>query len=295
MQPHIFSIFFSCTLLISCGASEDNPFTGPTKSVPADAITLTADNALDTISAVVNSLDLVLSPIDIIASNASNIESNAPTRLRNTPAPDNQKRKYAENATSYAPVDTTQLCSPSGSIRTLGDITTLDDITGTLTSEQGELDVTSVSCTINNAAVSGVISSVFSNKYDSNSNASGTRSDNSAQITVIINEQTHTLLSYSNTSVFNNDSELSEDEQAFSLSSPLIGGGILLEDTLPWRQRFSDIFAYQGITLITGANKSKILLTVIDSTQFKLEVDEDGNGSYEFSQVYEWTVLFNTN
>ncbi|MEK6755402.1 MAG: hypothetical protein AABZ02_04535 [Bacteroidota bacterium] len=47
-------------------------------------------------------------------------------------------------------------------------------------------------------------------------------------------------------------------------------------------------YPYSGILIFTGANNKSAKLTVLDSTNVLLEVDSDGNGTYEYSQVLPW-------
>ncbi len=50
----------------------------------------------------------------------------------------------------------------------------------------------------------------------------------------------------------------------------------------------SDLFPNSGQMTITGANGSSARLTVIDNTQYTLEVDEDGDGTYETVTMENW-------
>jgi hypothetical protein len=51
---------------------------------------------------------------------------------------------------------------------------------------------------------------------------------------------------------------------------------------------YSDLFPFLGQMTITGANGSSARLTVIDNTQYTLEVDEDGDGTYETVTTEIW-------
>ncbi len=51
---------------------------------------------------------------------------------------------------------------------------------------------------------------------------------------------------------------------------------------------YSDLFPFLGQMTITGANGSSARLTVIDNTQYTLEVDEDGDGIFETVTTENW-------
>jgi len=51
---------------------------------------------------------------------------------------------------------------------------------------------------------------------------------------------------------------------------------------------YSDLFPFFGIMTITGANGSSARLTVIDNTQYMLEVDEDGDSTYDPATTENW-------
>jgi len=51
---------------------------------------------------------------------------------------------------------------------------------------------------------------------------------------------------------------------------------------------YSDLNPFLGVMTIIGANGSSARLTVIDNTQYTLEVDEDGDGFYETVTMENW-------
>lgn len=56
---------------------------------------------------------------------------------------------------------------------------------------------------------------------------------------------------------------------------------------------YFDWYPSSGLMIFTGANNKSARLTVLDSTNVLLEVDSDGNGTYEFSQVLPWgSIMF---
>ena len=56
----------------------------------------------------------------------------------------------------------------------------------------------------------------------------------------------------------------------------------------PIRVNDADINASSAEMTITGANGSIARLTVIDNTQYRLEVDEDGDGTNEADTIEFW-------
>lgn len=50
-------------------------------------------------------------------------------------------------------------------------------------------------------------------------------------------------------------------------------------------------YPYQGVMNINGANKTAVRITAIDSTSVKLELDADGDGSYEVNQILPWSQM----
>lgn len=50
-------------------------------------------------------------------------------------------------------------------------------------------------------------------------------------------------------------------------------------------------YPYQGEMVVTGANKSAVRLKAIDANSFQIELDADGDGSYEVKQTKSWSSI----
>ncbi|CAK0766504.1 hypothetical protein CCP3SC1_490015 [Gammaproteobacteria bacterium] len=50
-------------------------------------------------------------------------------------------------------------------------------------------------------------------------------------------------------------------------------------------------YPYAGQMITTGANNSQVIMTVIDSTSVRLELDTNGDGTPEETVVVPWTSL----
>jgi hypothetical protein len=75
------------------------------------------------------------------------------------------------------------------------------------------------------------------------------------------------------------------------LSARAIGGSVLVATVTQFIQTDTEAYTSTGQAVITGANGSRIRLTVIDVTQVRLDLDADGDGSYEATQTVPWTSL----
>jgi hypothetical protein len=76
-----------------------------------------------------------------------------------------------------------------------------------------------------------------------------------------------------------------------SYSATSIGGTVTVATTQPVVTRYTDDFPYAGTIHITGANNSALLITVLDNTQVQLQVDANGDGTYESSSAVGWETL----
>jgi len=75
-----------------------------------------------------------------------------------------------------------------------------------------------------------------------------------------------------------------------------IGVSVAVITETPLQILTSDQHPHAGVVVATGMNNSKVRVTVLGSDptaadQVKIEVDADGNGTYESSTLYSWSTL----
>lgn len=78
---------------------------------------------------------------------------------------------------------------------------------------------------------------------------------------------------------------------AGTISATSLGGSVTLATPTPIVAFFEDDFASSGQHAVTGANGSKLLLTIVDDTQVREQLDANGDGSYEADTTVAWTSL----
>lgn len=76
-----------------------------------------------------------------------------------------------------------------------------------------------------------------------------------------------------------------------SFSATSIGGRVTVSTLQPIRQLATDPFPSSGQVLVTGANNSRLRITVISNTQVRLELDADGDGTFESNNVVTWSSI----
>ena len=75
------------------------------------------------------------------------------------------------------------------------------------------------------------------------------------------------------------------------LSSSKLAGSLTLTTVQPVVQHATDAYPSSGQVRAVGANGSALLMTVLNTTQVQLQLDADGNGSYEASSTANWSTL----
>lgn len=76
-----------------------------------------------------------------------------------------------------------------------------------------------------------------------------------------------------------------------SIDSSLLAGRITLQTTAPIVQGAADAYPSSGALRITGASGSALLLTVQSTTALQVQLDANGDGTYEASATYTWTQM----
>jgi len=283
------AIACTTTLLMACSSSDD----GGSVTVPADAITITQDNALtkiqDATSAIDDAFDAFDDATDVLflksspdtpsgSKNKKHFSNFARTMIKNN--------KTGDPITHEAPFNETINCDS-------GTMSINADFTETATSESGSGTISFSSCSLFGSTLNGALTFSYSDTLvDDNWKGSG--KDTASNLSMTVSDVTHTFTSFSDTWSYDDSTQIDIDKTTLSYSSSAIGGGILIQDTTAWKTRYTDFYPFEAVTLVTGANASKLKITALDETQFTLEIDADGNGTFESSQVYAWSVLFDT-
>ena len=76
-----------------------------------------------------------------------------------------------------------------------------------------------------------------------------------------------------------------------SLSATSIDGRVTIVTQSPLTTGPSDFYPSSGVVKVTGANGSAVLATALSNTQVQLQVDANGDGSYEGSTTVAWSSL----
>jgi hypothetical protein len=82
----------------------------------------------------------------------------------------------------------------------------------------------------------------------------------------------------------------------YTVSSTALNGSVAVTTSTPVQMQTRARHPYAGVVVATGANSSKVRLTVIGSDptapgQVQIEVDANGDGTYESSTLYSWSTL----
>lgn len=76
-----------------------------------------------------------------------------------------------------------------------------------------------------------------------------------------------------------------------SFTAESLGGRVTVATAQPILQLETDDFPSSGQILAGGAAGSQLRVTVVDTTQVRLELDADGNGAFEAGKLVAWTAI----
>jgi len=76
-----------------------------------------------------------------------------------------------------------------------------------------------------------------------------------------------------------------------SFTASSIGGRILVATVLPLRQLGTEINPSSGQVIVTGAAGTHLRVTALSATSVQLELDANGDGTYERSGVFAWDTI----
>jgi hypothetical protein len=78
---------------------------------------------------------------------------------------------------------------------------------------------------------------------------------------------------------------------AGTMSAQSVGGSITIATPQPLVEASSDTYPSSGQVILTGASGSAVRATVLDNTQVKIELDANGDGTYESTSIVTWNAL----
>ena len=76
-----------------------------------------------------------------------------------------------------------------------------------------------------------------------------------------------------------------------SFTASSIGGRVVVATVLPLRQLGTDAYPSSGQVVVTGASGTHLRVTALSSTSVQLELDANGDGTYERSAVFAWDSI----
>lgn len=75
------------------------------------------------------------------------------------------------------------------------------------------------------------------------------------------------------------------------LTSSVLAGRVVLATQTPIVQLAADAYPSSGVLRATGTSGSALRLTALNATQVQVELDADGNGSYEATTTLPWSTV----
>jgi len=76
-----------------------------------------------------------------------------------------------------------------------------------------------------------------------------------------------------------------------SFTASSIGGRVLVATVVPLRQLGSDADPSSGQVVVTGASGTQLRVTALSANSVQLELDANGDGTYERSGVFAWDTI----
>jgi hypothetical protein len=65
-------------------------------------------------------------------------------------------------------------------------------------------------------------------------------------------------------------------------------GYVVISTSTPFRYLAGSTYPSIGTMIVTGSSNGRARLTVIDSASYNVDVDADGDGTYEISTSHTW-------
>jgi len=76
-----------------------------------------------------------------------------------------------------------------------------------------------------------------------------------------------------------------------AISATSIGGTIVIATPVTIKQYDVDPFPREGQVSVRGVNNGQLLLTVLSTSQVQVQLDADGDGTFELTKVVNWSAL----
>lgn len=263
-------------LLSACSSDDNNGNDQPYASLPSNPLQITSSNLKEVVTDTMNSRNEVnsssdqdtASPVQTNSKRSYTLEQFARSLAKK---PDNQVRSYAVNSavsTINETIDCSMLSPEGGGTMTLaGQFGDNDSFNGTFSFNQ---------CHFYDIKLDGSM-----NLAESCTTSSCEGTIRSALFSIEEQEQSYVL---SNLLVEFTDSRLSPFEYmedfSYELESTRLEGGVLVETSDTLIYDVSSFYPSFGQVLISGAQGSQARVTAIDNTQFRLELDETGSGTF---------------
>ena len=117
-----------------------------------------------------------------------------------------------------------------------------------------------------------------------------------AKITESLGSESATLGGFTFTSSFDSATQTETDSVAATIATNVIGGQVMVATRTPVQTVFTSKFPDAGQLIITGASNSAVRFTILGDEnavgdQVTLEVDPEGDGTFEAPVGFTWDTL----
>lgn len=118
----------------------------------------------------------------------------------------------------------------------------------------------------------------------------------STSYSIIIGSNVTTISNFSFTESYTIATDLYSSTSNYTLASTELGGSVTVTTIDPMQQRGIRLYPFAGQFIVTGANNSKIRVTILgDETHagddVQIDLDENGDNTYERTILRDWSAL----
>ena len=108
--------------------------------------------------------------------------------------------------------------------------------------------------------------------------------------------ETWFITNFTITEAFVSSTQTTTTTANYTVSSTALNGSVAVITSTPFQMLASARHPYTGVVVATGSNNSKARVTVLGSdptapAQVQIEVDANGDNTYESSALYSWSTL----